>query len=413
MTAPQHPTRTAGHTPIDTDGPRVPLYTEEFAADPHRAYRQMRDQYGSLVPVDLAPGVPGTLVVGYRTALRILNDPDHFPADSRIWQQDIPADCPVRPMLEWRPCAVRTAGVEHLRYRQATVAGLDKVDLFALHGTVERIAIPLINSFCEAGTAELIEQYAYPLTFDVVNALLGCPREIGQRAAQAIHSILDGEHADQANAELAQAMFDLIRLKRAEPADDITTRLLQHPAGLDDMEMIHQLLTFYGAGIEHQQNLIINTLRIMLTDDRFAGDLIGGSLSTRDALDEALFIDPPMHNFCVSFPRQPILIENIWLPANQPVVISMAACNNDPAITADNQTVNRSHLSWSVGVHACPARSVAYLVVQDAIDQLLDALAEIRLAIPAEELTWRPGPFHRALASLPVVFPKSPPLHIA
>ena len=47
---------------------------------------------------------------------------------------------------------------------------------------------------------------------------------------------------------------------------------------------------------------------------------------------------------------------------------------------------------------------------RDVIDQLLDALPELELAIPAEELVWRPGPFHRALAGLPVVFPSTAPL---
>ncbi|WP_245547236.1 cytochrome P450 [Nocardia brevicatena] len=417
MIKPQHLIHTDGRpagrpSPIDIGGPRVPLYTEEFAADPHHAYRQMRDRYGPLAPVDLAPGVPATLVLGYRTALRILNDPDHFPADSRNWEKNVPADCPILPMLQWRPNMIRSAGAEHLRYRQVTVAAMDGVDQFALHSTIERIAIPLINSFCEAGTADLIGQYAFPLAFEVVNDLLGCPPEIGRRAAQAIASILDGANADHANAMLAQAIFDLVAFKRTEPGDDIITRLLQHPAGLDDTETVHQVLVFYGAGIEPMQNLITNTLRLMLTDDRFGGGLIGGSMSTRDALDEVLSTDPPMANYCVSFPRHPILIEGTWLPAHQPVVISMTACNNDPATADDSRTVNSSHLSWSVGAHACPARSAAYLVVQDAIDQLLDALPEMRLAIPAGELTWRPGPFHRALASLPVTFPKSPPLRL-
>ncbi|NUS92759.1 MAG: cytochrome P450, partial [Nocardia sp.] len=52
----------------------MPLYAPEFAADPHRAYREMRAGWGSLAPVELAPGVPATLVLGYSTAVRILND---------------------------------------------------------------------------------------------------------------------------------------------------------------------------------------------------------------------------------------------------------------------------------------------------------------------------------------------------
>ncbi|WP_280433310.1 cytochrome P450 [Nocardia brasiliensis] len=399
-------------SPIDTEGPRVSLYSEEFAADPHSAYREMRRQYGSLVPVNLAPEVPATLVIGYHTALRILNDPDHFPADPRTWQKNVPGECPILPMLEWRPNALRSAGLEHLRYPQANVVAVGEVDLHSLHATVERIAIPLINAFCQDGAADLISQYAFPLTFAVLNATLGCPPEIGQQVATGMAAIFEGVNADKGNAMLTDALFELVTLKRKEPGDDITSRLLAHPAKLDDVEMIHQLVTLYGAGIEPQQNLIVNTLLLMLTDDRFAGNVLGGSLSTRDALDEVLFTDPPMANYCVSYPKQPILIDGVWLPAHQPVVISMSGCNNDPTISVGEYVDNRSHLAWSVGPHACPARSMAYLIVQDAIDQLLDALPELGLAVAADELSWRPGPFHRALVSLPVVFPQSPPLNV-
>ncbi|MFI9507949.1 cytochrome P450 [Nocardia sp. NPDC052566] len=399
-------------SPIDTDGPRIALYSEEFAADPHRAYREMRSRYGALVPVDLSPGVPATLVIGYHAAVKILNDPEHFPADPRTWQKGVPGECPILPMLEWRPNALRSAGLDHTRYRQANTASIGEIDLHALHATVEQIAIPLINAFCADGAADLISQYAFPLTFAVLNAMLGCPPDIGQQVATGMAAIFEGVNADKGNAMLTDALFELVTLKRAQPGDDITSRLLAHSARLDDVEMIHQLVTLYGAGIEPQQNLIVNTLLLMLTDDRFAGNVLGGSLSTRDALDEVLFTDPPMANYCVSYPKQPILIDDIWLPAHQPVVISMAGCNNDPAINAGEYTDNRSHLAWSVGPHACPAKSVAYLIVQDAIDQLLDALPELALGVVPDQLDWRPGPFHRALVALPVTFPKSPPLNV-
>ncbi|MFE7797561.1 cytochrome P450 [Nocardia sp. NPDC057440] len=397
-------------SPTGTDGPRASLYSPEFAADPHGAYREMRKRYGSLVPVDLAPGVPATLVVGYYTALRIFNDQDHFPADPRIWQQDIPTDCPVLPMMQWRPNALRNAGNEHVRYRRTNTAGLDKVDPYWLHDTVAQIATPLINSFCTAGSADLVRGYAFPLAFAVLNAMLGCPAEIAQKAATGMAAVFEGIDADRGNKMLVGALLELTQLKRAEPGDDVTTRMVQHSSGLSDTEMVHQLATLYGAGIEPQQNLIVNTLLLILTDERFGGEVLGGSLSTRDALDEVLFTDPPMANFCISFPRQPILIDGIWLPAHQPVVISMAACNSDPEISVDQHSGNRSHLSWGAGPHVCPASSMAYMIAQDAIDQLLDALPEIRLAGSPSDLTWRPGPFHRALTALPVVFPATPPL---
>ncbi|MEV0651080.1 cytochrome P450 [Phytomonospora sp. NPDC050363] len=391
-------------------GYRYPLYAPEFATDPHRAYREMRARFGTLVPVELSPGIPATLVIGYHAAVRILNDPEHFPADPRMWQRGVAEDCPVRPMLEWRPNALRSAGAEHARYRQANTSALDGVDLHALHATVERLAVPLINSFCAEGSADLLTQYAWPLTFQVVNAMLGCPPEIGERVAKGMAALFELDDPQAANDMLTAALVELVGLKKEVAQDDVTSRLMKHPTGLDDVEMIHQLVTLYGAGIEPLTNLIANTLRLMLTDERFAGNVLGGSLSARDALDEVLFEDPPMANYCMSYPPQPIMIDDVWLPAHQPVLISLAGCNNDPAIAAGDRTDNRSHLAWSIGPHACPAQSAAYLIAQDAIDQILDALPEIRLAVPADRLQWRPGPFARSLAALPVVFPASPPL---
>nr|WP_051158277.1 cytochrome P450 [Nocardia carnea] len=411
MTISEQPTPRAPHSsPADTDGPRIPLYIPEFAVDPHSTYRAMREQHGSLVPVEIAPGVPATLVIGYYTALRIYNDPDHFPADPRTWQRDIPADCPVLPLMQWRPNARRNDGSAHARYRQAIVAGLGEVDPFGLHETVERIAIPLINSFCGDGSADLIKQYAFPLTFAVLNAMLGCPTEIAQRAATGMAAMFEGVGAEGGAELLMKSLAELIELKRVHPGDDVTTRMMRHPSALTEPEIANQIGTIYGAGIEPLQNLIVNALRLMLTDEQFGDSALDGSLSTRDALDEVLFNDPPMANFCFTFPKQPILIDDVWLPAHQPVIISMAACNTDPVIGSNRHAGNRAHLAFGGGPHVCPASSLAYLIAQDAIDQLLDGLPEIRLGVPADELTWRTGAFHRALTALPVVFPPSPPL---
>ncbi|MBF6375283.1 cytochrome P450 [Nocardia farcinica] len=400
--------------PMDPDGPRFPIYTPEFAADPHGAYAEMRRHHPSLAPVEIAPGTPATLVIGYRTAVRILHDPERFPADPRAWQKKVPADCPILPMLEWRPNALRSSGFDHVRYRSANKSAIEGVDLHAMHAVVERIAVPLINGFCADGRADLLSQYIHPLVFTALNTMLGCSADIGQRVAAGMAAVFEsGEGAEAGNQMLLEALLELTGYRRAHPEDDITSRLVTHETGLTDEEMIHQLVTLYGAGIEPEVNLIANTVLLMLTDDRFAGSVLDGRLKTRDALDEVLFTDPPMANYCVSYPRQPMLVDGVWLPANEPVLISMSACNNDPAVNpggADALPLNSSHLAWSAGPHSCPAHQVATLIAQDAIDQLLDALPEIELAVPREQLTWRPGPFHRALESLPVTFPPTAPL---
>jgi cytochrome P450 len=228
----------------------------------------MRRQYGSLVPIELAPGVPATLVISYKAAVRILNDPIHFPADPRPWQKTIPKDCPVRPMMEWYPAARYNSGAAHARYRQASVASIEGIDLYALHSTVEKIAVPLINTFCEAGSADLVTQYAFPLVLEVLNQMVGCPAEIGQPVATGMAARFDSVKGAQGMEMLKEALMELIRLKRVQPGDDVTSRLAHHPANLDDVEIFAQLMSFYGAGFEAQRNLITNALLLMITDDR-------------------------------------------------------------------------------------------------------------------------------------------------
>ncbi|MEU2716823.1 cytochrome P450 [Streptomyces sp. NPDC007205] len=401
-------------TPLDpgaaTPPAPVALYDAEFAADPHTAYERMRRVFGPLVPVELAPGIPATLVIGFHQARRILNDPLHFPADPRIWQQDVPENCPVRPMMEWRPNALRSSGTEHARYRAANTASLQAVDQHELRALVEKVASGAIDGFRARGHADLLTQYAWPIAFHVLSALLGCPDEIGRRIAEGMAKIFEAEAetAAQGNEMLGQAIAELVALRRRYPGDDVTSRLLAHTARLDDVEMLHQLVTLYGAGIEPLTNLISNTVLKILTDEHFSAGLHAGQ-PVRDALDTVLYTDPPMANYCISYPPYPIDVEGVLLPAHQPVVISMAACNNDPAVTGgvtEGQLAgNRAHLSWSIGAHTCPARTHAYLIAETAVTWLLDALPELDLACPVSELAWRPGPFHRALEALPVRFP--------
>jgi hypothetical protein len=86
------------------------------------------------------------------------------------------------------------------------------------------------------------------------------------------------------------------------------------------------------------------------------------------------------------------------------VVVSYAAANMDPSIVSDHRTGNRAHLAWSAGPHTCAGQQQARLIASVAIEKILDRLPDMELAVPDEELVWRPGWVHRALQSLPVRF---------
>ena len=412
---PAHQGATA-HSIAISDADPVPIYDEAFAADPHGAYKQMRETFGPLVPVEMWPGVPATLVIKYRTAVRILNDHERFPADPSIWQKTAPANIPIMPMVEALPNAIRTSGAKHDRYRSALNSALSGINLYSVPSAVENAAVPLINNFCTNGNADVLNEYILPLVFSAFCEILGCPPDIGERVAHASAAMFDGVDTETVNANMGQALLDLTALKRAHPADDVTTRLVQHPADLDDEEMVQQLVLLFAAGVEPPVNLIANTLLLMLTDSRFTSSGHTLALSTETALDERLATDPPMANYCITYPRQPSLIEGVWLPADQPVIISLTACNTDPELTSGDYLDNGWNLAFSSGEHACPVagRSWGRMVSREGIDQLLDKLPipELQLAVPEQDLVWRPGPFHRSLTTMPLQFPPTTPFVI-
>lgn len=403
-------------TPVELDGPSVPIYTPEFAADPHGAYRTMRKTYGPLVPVEIQPGMSATLVIGYREALEILNDPEHFSSDPRPWQAALKPGTPVSHIMQFRPCALRLSGPEHTRLRQVYTDSLSRIDMYGLHTAVERITTGLINSFCESGSAELVSEFSVPLSFQLMNHMLGFSLETGQRLLGAIGGIRmaeDAEAAEAANQSLITILLEELDAKRGALADDVTSWMMTHPAGLSDLEVAHQVVMLFGSGVEPMSDLIINSLVLLVTDPRFADSLLGGALSIKDAIQEVLFTDPPLANFCIRYPRRPQLVGTVWLPANQPVIVSSAATSHDPAITAlgaDDRSGNRSHLAWGAGPHVCPAQDPSFVIGHYALEQLLDALPEIELDQPTDSLSWRVGGYNRALDALPVRFPPAPPI---
>ncbi|TLS39598.1 cytochrome P450 [Streptomyces montanus] len=386
------------------------MYGPGFADDPAAAYRRLRT-HGPTAPVELAPGVRATLVTSYEAALHVLRSPETFSKDPRRWRDladgTVPMDSPVVPMMMYRPNALFTDGEEHRRLRGAITDSLARVEPNTLRGYVERSADLLIDRIAPRGEADLLGEYAQVLPLLVFNRLFGCPPDLGERLVEGMSGIFDGVDAEKANAILTETLLDLIALKRARPGQDMTSWLMAHPAGLTDEEMIHELVVLMGAGTEPQQNLIANSLRLLLSDDRFAGSLGGGSLPVEDALDEVLWADPPMANYAVHYPVRDVVYEGRLLRSGDPLVVSLAAANTDPALTTSDQRAgNRAHLAWSAGPHNCPAQSPARLIAAVAVEKLLDRLPDVELAVPVDELVWRPGPFHRALASLPVRFPQ-------
>ncbi|MGW0927482.1 cytochrome P450 [Streptomyces sp. NPDC002644] len=389
---------------------RCPMHGADFAADPHAVYDALRAQ-GPAGPVELAPGVDATLVVGHEAALRVLQNNTLFARDSRRWnalrEGRIAPDSPVLPMMMFRPNCLFTDGAEHLRLRKAVTDSLDAVDGRQLARDVRQMADFLIDRFSERGRADLIEEYAKLLPLLVFNKLFGCSADIGDRLTRSMAAIFEGRDAIRADQELTACLMELVALKRREPGDDVTSRLVQHPAGLNDTELKDQLVMLMGAGVEPERNLIGNTVLLMLSPE-------GSGLLIEEAVEHVLWDNPPIANYATHYPKQDVELAGTRLPEGTPVVISFAGANADPALNQARRSRSQgAHLSWGAGPHKCPASSPAQVIALTAVEKLFNELDELTLDATAEDLRWRQGAFHRALASLPVRFSPSAATRVA
>ncbi|MEU2129020.1 cytochrome P450 [Streptomyces sp. NPDC018352] len=393
-------------------GRQTSLYGPEFAADPQRVYDEFR-AHGLAAPIELAPGVEATLIVQHEAALRVLQNPSYFARDSRRWaalrEGRVPLDSPVLPMMAYRPNCLFTDGTEHLRLRKAVTESLGRLSTTRLSRDVERIADYLIDQFIERGSADLLGDYAKLLPLLLFNQLFGCPGDIGDRLTRSMSAIFDGEDVLRANAELTECLMELVALKRRQPGEDITSWLIQHPAGLRDEELKDQLVMLMGAGVEPERNLIANALLLMLSSDTGVSHRRGTGMLVEDALDDVLWNNPPIANYATHYPVQDVDLGGVTLKADTPVLISFAAANSDPALTDARQTLSKgAHLAWGAGPHVCPAKSPAQLIALTAIEKILNSVPDLALAVHPSAVEWRPGPFHRALVSLPVHFTAAP-----
>ncbi|KPC78416.1 MULTISPECIES: cytochrome P450 [Streptomyces] len=398
-----------GTSPGDAPSPHEPLalYGAGFAADPHGHYRRLRAQ-GPLARVRIAPDIDATLVTDYHAAADLLRDTETFTKDPRAWQAGVPADAPVLPVLGHRPTALFTDGAVHARYRDAINDTLALIEPHLLRAEVVRVAQRLIAAFSATGTGDLIAQYARRLPLHVFTASFGVAPQDVERVVRGTAGMMDsGADATEAYDDLVAVVSALVHERRRRPGRDLTTYLLAHPAGLDDDEAVRQITLIMSVGHDPTTNLIGNALLRMLSDTGYGGSLHGGATTAREAVDDVLWRDPPLANLGAHFPRHDTEFHGVPLRAGQLVLVSFAAANTQSTPSVPKTAVRSGdggHLAWSTGPHRCPAKPSALLMATTAIEELTSQLCDLRLAVEPGELVWRPGPFHRALAHLPVRF---------
>ncbi|MEV8605607.1 cytochrome P450 [Streptomyces griseoviridis] len=351
----------------------------------------------------------GYLAVTYPAALHLLrNNPAIFSKDPAHWQAlrlgHVPLDSPALMMMQPRDNALWKDGPAHTRLRRAITNAVTQVDTHKLAASVIQIADQLIDAFSHTGQADLVAQYSDPLPMLAVIGMFGCSQDEGRNIVSLVTRLFDGSDPEQANRDLEAACLQLTRAKRDAPGRDVASHLIE--ADLTDEEMVQTIILVIGAAAPPTSNLIGNGIRRVLTDPSFAGSVHDGVRPVSDALDEVLWDNPPVPNYSPLYAIGPQSYEGVLLPPGEPILVSFAAANSDPALAVDPsaRAGNKGHLAFSAGAHACPAPDLARLIAETALGRLLDRLPDVDLAVPSAELHNRPGTFLAGLTALPVRF---------
>lgn len=389
----------------------VQLYGPGFQREPGPLYARIRREHGPVAPVLLDGDVPAWFVTGYRQVHQVANDPQLFARDTRRWNRwdRVPQDWPLLPYVAHNPSVMFTEGAEHERRAGAIGDALGAFDQFELAKHCENVADSLIDSFAGKGDADLMTEYALRMPLTVLAKVYGMPRDRTPALVRDIMLSLDaGPGALQAYARVQRAMTELLDDKRREPGPDVPSTLLAHPAGLVDDEIVLDLLVVASAAQQPTANWIGNTIRLMLTDERFAVTLVGRRESVGQALNEVLWHDTPTQNFIGRFATRDTYLGGRRIRAGDLLVLGLAAANADPDVrlAAPDSGGNHAHLSFGHGEHGCPypAPEIAETIARTAVEVLLDRLPDLALAVAPESLQWQPSVWMRGLTSLPVAF---------
>ncbi|MEH0828308.1 cytochrome P450, partial [Micromonospora sp. CPCC 205714] len=365
--------------------------------DPYPTYERLR-RHG---PVAQA-GPVFYVVTGYAEADEILRDARFGVMDDVLRDQFLPGwrDSPAVASIS--RSMLRTNPPDHSRMRRLAAGAFTPRRIAAMRDVVVAQADELVDAMLERALdgepVDFMAEFAYPLPVGVICALLGVPaadRPLFRRWAADLTGVLEPEIttqelavADRGATELRDYFAALVRARRAAPADDLTTALVQvHDADGDRLsgeELLANLVVLLVAGFETTTNLLGNGLVVLLDHPRAAGALRERPDFAPGYVEELLRYDSPVQ-LTTRVSGAAVTCGGVELPAGSWALLLLGAANRDPRRYPEPQRFDpwrpQVHpLSFGAGPHYCLGAGLARLEAQVAFPLLLRRLPGLALA---------------------------------
>ena len=333
-------------------------------ANPYPTYAYLRENQ-PVHCVTLPSGGHRWLITRYADAERALCDPRLV--KTRPADDDLPDD--VRPLMK---SLIGTDPPDHTRLRALVRKAFSPRLVDRLRPRIQQIADELLDAVAHAGWMDLIDDYAFPLPIMIITELLGVPSADSAQFRVWSNAFLADELPSAgeplaawrrtALTEFSTYLRALFERKRADPQDDLVTRLV----------------------LAREQ-----------------GDAL--------TAEELLRYTGPAETASLRYASTDIDYQGVTIPQGDQVVVVLASANRDETrfARADQLDITRTgnhHLGFGKGIHFCLGAPLARIEGQIGIGTLLRRMPDLRPAVPLKELQWRPSMIMRGLKSFPVRF---------
>ncbi len=383
-------------------------------------------------------------VTGYEDCMAVNRDWEHFSSyrGGALFHDMDPAG-----LEQQRLMMLNMDPPLHTRYRRLVNKGFTPKMIRDLRTTTERYADEIIDSVCERGTADFVEEVAAELPLLVIAEILGVPREDRRRVFDWSNRMVGNEdpeyQVDEATAgegqgpraseepgagapggqsstagEAAMQVYayadQLSSAKRLAPGTDVVSVLLEAEVEgekLDQMEIDLFFLLLIVAGNETTRNLMSGAMTAFFDHPDQWQRLLADRSLLPGAVEEMLrYVSPVMH-----FRRtatRPCRIGDQEVQEGDKVVFWHVSANRDESVFTDVDAFDvgrdpNPHLAFGGGgPHFCLGANLARMEITVLFERLLDRLPGIRQDGPVRRLR---SNFINGTKHLPVAFPPSAP----
>lgn len=360
----------------------VDPFDDAFLADPYPSYRRLRDT-AAMVRL---PAYEVCGVARFEQVQAILKDPETFCSSAGIGLTNYTNQKP------WRTPSLllETDPPRHTVTRRVftEVLSLGRVrslkESFAERA--ERIVDRLVAARSFDGVQELAEEF--PLTvFPEAIGLAPSSRDkmlrYGSMGFNALgpqnhHYRKDMAGADEMH-EWAQDLCHRDNLGAGGLGAEVYDKAAEAGFSAEDASLL--VRSFLSAGVDTTAMSLGNALFCLATNPAQWARLRDDSCLARSAFDEAVRYESPFQVYFRTT-TQSTTITGTTVPANQKVMVFVAAANRDPRQFTDPERFDidrrpNGHVGFGTGIHACAGQMLARLegeVVLKALAQRVDSI---------------------------------------